>query len=155
MPEGARRDVGGVPGTADMQARALIGAAIRKRREKAQMSQDEAAKALEIDVRTLRKWEAGTGSLWTGGDAGCTDQAQMSKLKDVYNAKISELMPRNQYPSAPLDPALRRDYFWRRNAVIQNQAPAMNSPEADEYVKAMEELRARAHGQPKPEEKKR
>lgn len=123
--------------TADERARELIGQAIKLRREKAEMSQSEAAKALGVDERTLRRWEAGTGSLWTGGDAGHVDFAMMTKLKEVYGARMSELLPRNQYPSAPVDPEKRQEWVWRRNALIQGVG------DVDEYVQTQRDQRDR------------
>lgn len=118
MSDLKRRNVGGVAGSADERARELIGQAIRIRRERAEMTQAQAAEALGVSRDTLIQWEKGRGSLWVGGDAGCTDLKVMARLKEVYKARWDEL-PRNQYPGASLDPALRRDYFWRRNARIQ------------------------------------
>lgn len=45
------------------------------------------------------------------------------------------------YPSAPEDPAARREHFWARNAAIQGVDP-------DTYAEALREQadRARAHG---------
>ena len=37
------------------------------------------------------------------------------------------MMPRNQYPNAPLDPAERQEHFWRRNAKIQGVATLMRT----------------------------
>lgn len=118
--------------SADERARELIGKAIRVRREKAGLSRPDAAGLLGISDRTLQRWEEGHGTLWTGGDAGCTDLAMMRKLKEAYGSKMSELLPRNQYPSAPLDPALRREWVWRRNALIQRV-------DVDEYRKMIAE----------------
>lgn len=108
--------------SADAAARDLIGQAIQIRRKKADMTLPEAAEALGVDERTLRRWESGSGSLWTGGDAGNVDHAMMTKLKEIYGARASELYPRNQYPNAPLDPAKRREHIWHRNAKIQGVA---------------------------------
>lgn len=119
MSEGSASNVGGGSGLADERARELIGQAIRVRREKAQMPQADAARALGISRDTLIRWEQGTGSLWTGDDAGCTDLQMMGKLRELYACKFSEILPRNQYPNAPLDPAKRRDYFAQRNRAIQ------------------------------------
>jgi transcriptional regulator with XRE-family HTH domain len=138
MPETDRKAFGPKPANdPDTHVRTLIGQAIRVRREKAGMTQAEAAGALGISERTLRDWEAGRGSLWTGGDAGCVDHAMMRKLREAYaeryaerqgeELRVSMLMPRNQYPSAPLDPVLRRDWVRRRNAMIQGV-------DVDEYL---------------------
>lgn len=124
--------------TADERARELIGQAIKLRREKAEMTQADAAKALGISARTLISWEQGHGSLWTGGDAGHVDFAMMTKLKEAYGAKMSELLPRNQYPSAPLDPEKRQEWAWRRNAAIQGAA------DVEAYVQTQREQRDRA-----------
>jgi transcriptional regulator with XRE-family HTH domain len=119
----------------------LIGQALRLRREKAQLSQEDAAKGLDINVRTLSRWEHGEGSLWTGGDAGCVDHALMERLKVFYSAAASELMPRNQYPCAPLDPALRREFMRRRNAAVAGI-------DTDEYLAtlATQDERVARHG---------
>jgi transcriptional regulator with XRE-family HTH domain len=142
MPQTRRRRAGGEDHGGDEQARVLIGRAIKVRREKAQMTLPEAAEALGITRETLTRWEKGEGSLWTGGDAGCVDHTMMAKLKAVYNAEISELMPRNQYPSAPVDPALRRDWVWRRNAAIQGVE------DIEAYVQTQRDQRDRTHGRP-------
>lgn len=130
------RVVGGQPGPADGRVRELIGQAIRIRREKAGMTLEQAAEKLGIDPKTLKRWEGGTGSLWTGGDAGTVDHAMMDRLKEAYGAQAHELYPRNQYPSAPVDPAHRRDWVRRRNAAIAG------IPE-DEYLQAIAEQDAR------------
>lgn len=135
-PEGTSAQTGK---STDDHVRELIGQAIRVRREKAQMSQAEAAEAIGISERTLRDWERGQGSLWTGGDAGTVDLAAMTKLKEIYSCRFAEIMPRNQYPLAPLDPAARREFFWRRNALIQGWNP-------DEYVEVMREQLVRVRG---------
>jgi transcriptional regulator with XRE-family HTH domain len=120
MSEGKGPNVGPpIPGSADARARELIGKAIRVRREKAGMSQQEAAQALGISRDTLIRWERGEGSLWTGGDAGNVDHEMMDRLKRIYGARMDQLMPREQYPSSPIDPAHRREYFSKRNKRIQ------------------------------------
>lgn len=105
------------------RAREVLGATIKIRREKSKLTVEQAAELLGISERTLRRWEKGEGSLWTGGPNGTADINQMQKLKDAYLCKWIEIMPRNQYPSAPLDPVKRREFFIRRNAMIQGQDP--------------------------------
>ena len=140
MSEGTPPNVGGRPqaardrdaehdrpphwatGEADDRARLLIGEAIKVRREKAGLTQARAAELIGVGRDTLIRWEQGRGSLWAGGDAGATDQVLMAKLREVYQAKFDEL-PRNQYPSAPLDPAKRRVWVKRRNDWIQAGMP--------------------------------
>lgn len=102
----------------DSQVRLLLGKAIRVRREKAGLGPQEAAERLGVSRSTLARWERGEGSLWTGGDAGSTDLEMMGRLRECYACAFSELMPRNQYPSAPHDPAARRRFFWQRNHLI-------------------------------------
>lgn len=154
MSEGSARNVGGVdvrPGSdLDTHVRGVIGKAIRVRREKAQMTQAEAAEAIGISRDTLIRWERGEGSLWTGGDAGCVDHQAMGRLKEVYRCAMSEIMPRNQYPSAPLDPALRREFFWYRNATIQRVE------DVEGHVQTMRDLYAeRAGATPDPKTRER
>lgn len=104
-------------------ARELLGKAVRIRREKAGLSQVDAAKLLGISRDTLIRREKGEGSLWTGGPGHTVDHEQMTKLKETYGTKMSEILPRNQYPSAPADPRARREYFIRANARIQGENP--------------------------------
>jgi transcriptional regulator with XRE-family HTH domain len=131
MSEGSGQNVGGVPdrplvvpqGPGYARARELLGRAVRVRREKCKLTQAQAAQELGVSRDTVIRWEKGEGSLWTGGPEGTVDYAMMAKLRTVYGAKWDEIMPRNQYPSAPLDPARRREYFIRRNAQIQGFDP--------------------------------
>lgn len=140
MPKGLGPNAQGPRKSPDERARELIGQAIRVRREKARMSQQEAAEAIGVSRNTLARWEQGEGSLWTGGDAGCVDHLVMVKLKQVYDCRICELLPKNHYPSAPVDPALRREFFWRRNAQIQGVE------DEEGYVEMMRERHATRAG---------
>jgi transcriptional regulator with XRE-family HTH domain len=127
-PEGTSGKTGKRPlkvpqGPGYAHARAVLGKAVRVRREKAGLTQAAAAELLGISERTLRDWERGEGSLWTGGAGRTVDYVQMQKLKDAYLCAWADLVPRNQYPSAPLDPVARREFFIRRNAAVQGNDP--------------------------------
>ena len=56
----------------------------------------------------------------------------------VYGCKLSELLPRNQYPSAPLDPEARQEWIWRRNAQLQG---AKTEAEIEARVQSWREQR--------------
>jgi transcriptional regulator with XRE-family HTH domain len=116
-------DLSRVPKGGPGHVRWLLGQAIQVRREKAKLTQERAAELLGISARTLIRWEKGEGSLWTGGPDETVDYEMMRKLREVYRASWNEIMPRNQYPSAPLDPVARREFFIRRNALIQGFDP--------------------------------
>jgi transcriptional regulator with XRE-family HTH domain len=92
----------------------LYGEQIRKRREGAALTQKEAAEALGVSQATMSRFEAGDAQ---------PDYATFRTMSEVFGCKMSEIVPRNQYPSAPLDPAARRLHFIRRNAMIQGQDP--------------------------------
>lgn len=124
-PEGTSVETGN-PDT-DGRIRLLLGKAIRVRREKAELTMPAAAELLGVSERTLREWEKGQGSLWVGGPGRTLDHAMMERLRVSYGVvSIAVMMEgplRNQYPSAPLDPAARREFFAVRNAKIAGFDP--------------------------------
>jgi transcriptional regulator with XRE-family HTH domain len=88
----------------------------------------------------VSRWEAGTEQ---------PDYKSLRALTGAYHCKASDLMPRNQYPSAPLDPEERQEWVWQRNARIQGVA------DVDATVKAWREKRDKARERPSalPKEK--
>ena len=105
---------------------------LRTRREQAKLSQTAAAEAAGISQKTLSRWEAGSSH---------PDYPELQALATVYKCKPSELLPRNQYPSAPVDPVARQEHIRRRNAAIQKV-------DETEYMAAMsaQDERVRQHG---------
>lgn len=100
-----------------IRTRAIVktyGKKLREGRERAELSQREAAERLGVSQATLSRFESGETQ---------PDFPTLHKMREAYGCKISELMPRNQYPGAPLDPLKRRIYFIRRNAYIQGADP--------------------------------
>ena len=88
----------------------LYGEQLRRHREQAGIPQAKAAEIAEVSQGTISRWEAGTSQ---------PDFKGLRVLAKAYGAKPSELMPRNQYPSAPLDPEERLAFFNERNRRIQ------------------------------------
>lgn len=113
--------------SADERVREQLGHALKVGREEARMTQAQAAEALGVSRATLIRWEAGQGP-WT-------EPETMRRVLEVFGPL--RLMPRNQYPSAPLDPELRREFLWRRNAAISQ----VEDPDA--YVDLMRDQHAR------------
>lgn len=101
------------------------------------MTQKEAAEAAGVSQGTVSKWEAG---------AEQPDYPSFYKLAEAYGCKMSELLPRNQYPSAPLDPVKRLEWVRRRNAQIQGVDP-------EEYLEMIREREARTVGVGDPKSK--
>jgi transcriptional regulator with XRE-family HTH domain len=99
-------------GDRDARAREGHGRGIRLWRTRAALTQAAAAELLGISDRTLRDWERGVGSFWTGGPRGLVDYDAARKMADAYGVRLSTLLPNNTHPSAPLDPPLRRRWFW-------------------------------------------
>jgi transcriptional regulator with XRE-family HTH domain len=117
----------------------LYGRQLRERRDKASLTQKQAAEAAGVSQATISRWEAGSEQ---------PDYKSFYALAAAYGCKMSELLPRNQYPSAPLDPVARLDWVRRRNAAIQGV-------DEDEYMKMMEaqDERVRQHGSEPRKEK--
>lgn len=138
MSEGVGPNVGGGSDDPDEHVRQRLGHALKVGREEAHLTQAHAAEALGISRDTLIRWEAGRGSVWS-------DPAQMARVLEVYGPM--RLMPRNQVPAAPLDPELRREFLWRRNAAISR----VEDPDA--YVESMRAEHARHTASEKASEK--
>lgn len=113
---------------------------LRTGRKKAGLTQKQAADAIGVDQAVISRWER--------GDKQPTVQYLMALAK-TYGCKVSDLMPRNQYPSAPLDPEERQEWVWQRNARIQGVA------DVDATVKAWRDKRDKARERPSalPKEK--
>lgn len=109
---------------------------LRERREQAGLTQKRAAEAADVSQAKISRWESG---------AAQPDLTELRGLATAYECKLIELMPRNQYPNAPLDPAERQEHFWRRNAKIQGVA------DVDAYVKEKREKRDGVKGSPRPD----
>lgn len=92
----------------------LYGEKIAKRRVEARLSQKELAEAIGVSQATMSRFESGETQ---------PDYPTLRKMAERCGCKMSTMVPRNQYPSAPLDPAARREFFWRRNAMIQGIDP--------------------------------
>jgi transcriptional regulator with XRE-family HTH domain len=107
------------------KARVVIAAALRKKRELAGMSQAQLAEALGVSRDKVARWERGEGEMWTGGPSGTIDFELTRRVAGVLNARLGEhvkvaaILPRNQYPSAPVDPVLRRQWVNERNRWIR------------------------------------
>ena len=143
MSEGSARNVGP---TGDARVRERMGSLIRAARERAGLTQAQAAERIGVSRETVGRWERGEGSLWTGGTAGAVDYGLFKTTAEALGCKMSELLPRNQYPSAPLDPEKRREWVRRRNAQIQGVDP-------EEYLEMIREREARTAGVGDPKSK--
>lgn len=122
MLHGDPPNVASASSAPDERIREQLGHAIKVGREEAGMTQAHAAEVLGVSRATLIRWEAGQGS------------PPLERIREVFPLR---LMPRNQYPSAPLDPELRREFLWRRNAAISQ----VEDPDA--YVDLMRAQHAR------------
>jgi transcriptional regulator with XRE-family HTH domain len=109
----------------------LYGEKLQAGRKRAGLSQQQAADGVGVDQATISRWERGEKQ---------PAIEYLMALAKLYGAKVSEIMPRNQYPSAPLDPAERQLWVWRRNARIQKV------PDVEEYVRQMRAQREQALG---------
>ena len=92
----------------------LYGERLRKAREAAKINQRDAAERIGISQATLSRFESGETQ---------PDFRTFHRMGEVYSCHAKDLTPRNQYPSAPLDPVARREFFIRRNARIQGYDP--------------------------------
>jgi transcriptional regulator with XRE-family HTH domain len=117
----------------------LYAETLRERREKAGLTQKRAAEAADVSQAKISRWEAG---------AAQPTYAELRQLATAYECKLSELAPRNQYPSAPLDPEERKTFMRRRNAAI-------SKVDVEEYMEAMAEQDKRMAARPSalPKEK--
>jgi transcriptional regulator with XRE-family HTH domain len=88
----------------------LYGEQLRAKREEMDLSQGQVAEIAGVSQKTVSRWEVGSSQ---------PDFQSLYKLCEAFHCKPSQLVPRNQYPSAPLDPAARQLWVWRRNAQIQ------------------------------------
>jgi transcriptional regulator with XRE-family HTH domain len=110
----------------------LYGKLLKDGREKAGLAQRDVAERIGVAQSTLGRWEKGEIQ---------PDFEALRALAGLYRCKMSDLVPRNQYPSAPLNPAERQFWVWRRNARIQGW-------DEEEYVEIMQAQRERA-GKPR------
>jgi transcriptional regulator with XRE-family HTH domain len=103
----------------DAKARALYCKILPIRRKKAELSQEQLGEKLGVSAKTIARWEKGEGSLWTGGPGGTIDWPMLRRVAEILRIPLDEIKPRNQYPSAPVDPALRRQWVEQRNRNIR------------------------------------
>lgn len=94
-----------------MRPAKAYGELLAEARKCALLSQSQAAELAGVDQATISRWERGERQ---------PDYGTLRKLAHAYDCRLSTLVIRNQYPSAPaLDPEARLDWVRRRNAAIQ------------------------------------
>lgn len=103
-------------------ARAALGRSLKEKRTKAKKTQQEIAQAVGVDRTLYSRWENGER---------VPNYKQWQALSEFFGVRLSELAPRNQYPSAPMDPDERAVFFQERNKRIQNAGKHI-SKESDE-----------------------
>jgi transcriptional regulator with XRE-family HTH domain len=86
------------------------GARMRQAREKRGLSQAQAAIAVKVSQKTISRFELGDAQ---------PDTRTLWRMCKAYKCKASDMLPNEQYLTAPLDPQERRAYFAWRNARIQ------------------------------------
>jgi transcriptional regulator with XRE-family HTH domain len=90
-------------------ARRQLGRRLRERRVGRGLSQEEVARVAGVSRPTYARFESGDAII---------DFKALYLLAGFYKCKGSELLPPISYPSAPLDPVERLEFFTDRNRRI-------------------------------------